>query len=143
MLAYGFRRFTAHSTLAAMLLGALPAYAGNDAPAPPAGAAATPAPPTEATIKEARDHYEAGLALYADGEFQRAAIEFDRAYELVAHYRALYNIGQVRIQLHDYARAMKALQAYLKEGGSKIEAERKKSVQDDLEMLATRTALLT
>ncbi|HEV8548074.1 MAG TPA: PEGA domain-containing protein [Polyangiaceae bacterium] len=146
MLGLGFRRFTSYSTIGALLLSALPAYAGNDAPAPAQGAAATPAaatPPSEATIKEARDHYEAGLALYSDGEFQRAAIEFDRAYELVPNYRALYNIGQVRIQLHNYARAMTALKAYLKEGGSKIEAERKKSVQDDLEMLSTRTALLT
>jgi tetratricopeptide (TPR) repeat protein len=109
----------------------------------PAGEGAAASPPTEAATKEARDHYEAGLALYSDGEFQRAAIEFDRAYELVPNYRALYNIGQVRIQLHNYARAMKALQAYLKEGGSKIDAERKKSVNDDLEMLSTRTALLT
>lgn len=109
---------------------------------PSAGAASAAAAPNEAAIREASDHYEAGLALYADGEFQRAAIEFDRAYELVPNYRALYNIGQVRIQLHNYARARKALQSYLKEGGDKIEAERRKSVSDDIEMLKTRTATL-
>lgn len=131
---------TASFTLLTVWLGAAaPAFA-EEAP-PAAGAVAQP--PSEEAIKEARDHYEAGLALYSDGEFQRAAIEFDRAYELVPNYRALYNIGQVRIQLHNYARAMKALQAYLKEGGDKISADRKKSVADDLEMLATRTALLT
>jgi len=133
-------RVASSSLLAALLLGAAPAHA-DEAPAA-ASAAAAPAAPSEATIKEARDHYEAGLALYSDGEFQRAAIEFDRAYELVPNYRALYNIGQVRIQLHNYARATKALQAYLKEGGTKIDADRKKSVMDDLEMLATRTATL-
>jgi tetratricopeptide (TPR) repeat protein len=132
-------RVASSSLLAAGLLGAVPAYADE---APAAGAAVAPAPPSEATVKEAREHYEAGLALYSDGEFQRAAIEFDRAYELVPNYRALYNIGQVRIQLHNYARATKALQAYLKEGGTKIDAERKKSVMDDLEMLTTRTATL-
>jgi tetratricopeptide (TPR) repeat protein len=131
-------RFASSSLVAALLLGTVPAYADDAAAA--AGAAAAPAPPTDATIKEARDHYEAGLALYSDGEFQRAAIEFDRAYELVPNYRALYNIGQVRIQLHNYARATKALKAYLQQGGDKVDAERKKSVQDDLEMLATRTA---
>jgi tetratricopeptide (TPR) repeat protein len=112
--------------------------------APPATDSAAPAngAPTEASIREASDHYEAGLALYADGEFKRAAIEFDRAYELVPNYRALYNIGQVRIQLHDYARAYKALQSYLQEGGDKIDADRRKSVSDDLQMLATRTATL-
>jgi tetratricopeptide (TPR) repeat protein len=115
------------------------ARAGDDA-APAADSAAPATAPNEAAIREASDHYEAGLALYADGEFKRAAIEFDRAYELVPNYRALYNIGQVRIQLHDYARAYKALKAYLKEGGDKIDAERRKSVSDDLEMLTTRTA---
>lgn len=131
---------TATFTILGVWLGAAaPAFAAD---APPAQAAAAE-PPSEAAIKEARDHYEAGLALYSDGEFQRAAIEFDRAYELVPNYRALYNIGQVRIQLHNYARAMTALRAYLKEGGDNISADRKKSVADDLEMLSTRTALLT
>src|SRR5690349_19521156 len=133
-------RVAPSSLLLAVALFALPAHAGNDTPAE--GAAAPAAAPTEAAIREASEHYEAGLELYADGEFKRAAIEFDRAYELVPNYRALYNIGQVRIQLHDYARAMKALQAYLKEGGEKIDADRKKTVHDDLEMLATRTATL-
>jgi tetratricopeptide (TPR) repeat protein len=123
----------------AIALCALPAQAAD----PPAEGAAPTAAPTEAAVREASDHYEAGLELYADGEFKRAAIEFDRAYELVPNYRALYNIGQVRIQLHDYARAMKALQAYLKEGGDKIDAARKKTVADDLAMLATRTATLS
>jgi tetratricopeptide (TPR) repeat protein len=133
-------RVAPSSLLLAVALFALPAHAGNDTPAE--GAAAPAAVPTDAAIREASEHYEAGLELYADGEFKRAAIEFDRAYELVPNYRALYNIGQVRIQLHDYARAMKALQAYLKEGGEKIDADRKKTVHDDLEMLATRTATL-
>ena len=129
-------RVALSSLLAASLLSAAPARADE---APPAAAAT---PPSEATIKEASDHYEAGLALYSDGEFQRAAIEFDRAYELIPNYRALYNIGQVRVQLHNYARATKALRAYLEQGGNKIDADRKKSVLDDLEMLATRTATL-
>ncbi|HTQ06000.1 MAG TPA: PEGA domain-containing protein [Polyangiaceae bacterium] len=132
------------SALVLALVTASPTAAfAEDAPPPAAeGAAPAAAAPSEAAIREASDHYEAGLALYADGEFKRAAIEFDRAYELVPNYRALYNIGQVRIQLHDYARASKALKAYLKEGGDKIDPERKKSVSDDIEMLATRTATL-
>lgn len=129
-------RVALSSLLAASLLATAPAYADET---PPAAAAA---PPSEAVIKEASDHYEAGLALYSDGEFQRAAIEFDRAYELIPNYRALYNIGQVRVQLHNYARATKALRAYLEQGGDKIDPERKKSVLDDLAMLATRTATL-
>ncbi len=135
-------RLVSTSTLVASLFGSLPAFAADGPATAPQGGAATAAPPTEAAVKEASEHYQIGLALYADGEFNRAAIEFDRAYELVPNYRALYNIGQVRIQLHNYARATKALEAYLKEGGDKIDADRKKSVNDDLEMLKTRTATL-
>lgn len=141
MLVRPISRVSSTLVLAFVLASPAPAFA-DDAPATPADSAAPAAAPNEAAIREASDHYEAGLALYADGEFKRAAIEFDRAYELVPNYRALYNIGQVRIQLHDYARASKALKAYLKEGGDKIDADRRKSVSDDLEMLATRTATL-
>src|SRR5688500_11421447 len=79
------RRVAPSSLVFAVALFALPVQAADEVPAAPA------AGPSEAAIREASDHYEAGLELYADGEFKRAAIEFDRAYELVPNYRALYN----------------------------------------------------
>jgi hypothetical protein len=69
-------------------------------------------------------------------------IEFERTYELVPDYRVLYNIGQVRIQLGDYARARTALEQYLQEGAAQIPAARGEAVKNDLEMLEGRTATL-
>lgn len=109
----------------------------GQASAEPAGAK-----PSDVDLKEARVRYDRGLELYKEGEFALAVIEFERAYALVPDYRVLYNIGQVRIQLAQYARARRVLEQYLAEGGDRIAEDRKKSVQADLEMLAMRTGTL-
>jgi PEGA domain len=129
---------------------AAPASA-NDAKAstPPASSAGASAPVTQATappdalaLATAARHYDAGLRLYSEAEFALAVLEFERAYELTSDYRVLYNIGQVRIQLSAYARALKTLQQYLKDGEGKISPERVEQVHRDLELLAGRTATL-
>ena len=119
----------------------LPA-ATSSTPGPAPGTAAAADPAADAAKVEARQRYDRGTQLYAEAEFALAVIEFERAYTLVPDYRVLYNIGQVRIQLAQYSRAKKALEQYLAEGGEQIAAERKASVQADLEMLASRTATL-
>lgn len=117
------------------------------APADPATSGAQPpAPgdqPSEAAIQEAGQRYDRGLKMYAEGDYALAVIEFERAYELVPDYRVLYNIGQVRIQLGNYARARRALEQYLKEGGDRVSPDRRKAVESDLEMLEARTGTLT
>lgn len=115
------------------------------APAPATEAPASAAPaaaPTPEVLKEAADHYQRGLSLYGEGEFVLALVEFERAYQLTPNYRVLYNIGQVRIQLGRYAKGREALEEYLKQGGTSINAERTAAVTKDLEMLAERTAML-
>jgi len=98
--------------------------------------------PNKEAVQEAGKHYSRGLSLYSDGDYALAVIEFDRAYALVADYRVLYNIGQVRVQLSNYAKARQALERYLSEGGDKVTTERRRAVTADLEMLAARTATL-
>ncbi|MET0413292.1 MAG: PEGA domain-containing protein [Polyangiaceae bacterium] len=117
------------------------AAAATAAPTAP-GAAATPAPSEEVTA-EARRRFDRGIELYADGDFSLALIEFNRAFQLVSNYRVLYNIGQVNLQLARYADARRALEAYLKQGGSDVPEDRASSVQRDLAMLEQRTAFLT
>jgi tetratricopeptide (TPR) repeat protein len=106
------------------------------APTPEASAAGAP---SEEALAEAARRYDLGLKLYAEGEFRLAVIEFERTYEITKDYRVLYNIGQVRIQLGNYAKAIGFLNDYLKLGGDKITEERKKAVEADLEMLTSRT----
>lgn len=98
--------------------------------------------PSKELVQEAGEHYRRGLNLYTDGEHALAAIEFDRAYALVADFRVLFNIGQVRIQLNHYAKARRALERYLGEGGKRIGSERRERVHRDLEMLSLRTGTL-
>jgi tetratricopeptide (TPR) repeat protein len=146
LLASGLRR---RSTIAALsilaglgsALLASPAEAQQPA-APAAGSGKAAAPPSEAAVQEAGQRYDRGLKMYAEGDYSLAVIEFERAYELVPDFRVLYNIGQVRIQLANYARARRALTQYLQEGGERVSEDRKKAVENDLDMLATRTGTL-
>src|SRR5687768_4278200 len=92
------------------------AFAADPPPTAAPAAPATGAPADDAADPykvEARQRYDRGIRLYAEGEFALAVIEFERAYTLVPDYRVLYNIGQVRIQLAQYARARKSLDQYL------------------------------
>jgi hypothetical protein len=109
-----------------------PAAAPTPEPAKPA--------PDAAAKKEARTRFERGTQLYGDGEYSLALADFERAYALVPDYRVLYNIAQVNIQLGQYARALVTLKEYVARGSSELSADRTKSVQQDLDMLATRTA---
>jgi tetratricopeptide (TPR) repeat protein len=98
--------------------------------------------PNKDAVREAGEHYGRGLSLYSEGDYALAVIEFDRAYTLVSDYRVLYNVGQVRIQLGNYAKARVALERFLKEGGDKVSPDRLHSVEADLKMIAARTATL-
>jgi len=124
--------------------------AGQDKAAPDKAAAteaggaqtadAKPEPPDPETVKRAGSHFERGLQLYNDAEDRLALIEFERAYQLVPNYKVQYNIAQVSIQIGRYARAVHALEQYLKDGGDEISPERRADVEKDLKMLAGRTA---
>jgi hypothetical protein len=91
---------------------------------------------------EAARHHERGAELCASGEYSRAAREFERAYELVPDYQVLYDVGQARIRLGQYARAHAALTRYLAEGASQIPDDTRRRVEADLELIAQKTGVL-
>lgn len=111
-------------------------------PAAPSAAAAPPAAPSPAVVAEAKQRFDRGIDLYSEGEYPLALIEFTRAYQLVPNYRVLYNIGQVGIQLGQYANARRALEEYVQKGGDTLSAERRAGLAKDLEMLERRTAFV-
>jgi PEGA domain-containing protein len=129
---------------------AAPTPTPSAAPAP-AAAPSTPgttseaeaATPSPEVMAEAKQRFDRGYELYEEGEYPLALIEFNRAYELVPNYRVLYNIGQVCIQLGQYANARRALESYVEKGGDSLAPERKTAVKKDLEMLGRRTAYVT
>src|SRR6478735_9099060 len=137
-----FARLSGYGAFVCLALSASQtAWAQAEAPAAP-GPAASSAPSPE-VLKEAGERYARGLALYGDGEFLLALVEFERAYQLSNNYKVLYNIGQVRMQLARYAKAKEALEEYLKLGGTSLSAERTQAVNKDLATLAERTASLS
>ena len=129
---------------------AKPAAEATEAPKPAlessepiaAGAATGEKSPSEAVVLEAKQRFDRGFELYDEGEYPLALIEFSRAYELVPNYRVLYNIGQVCIQLGQYANARRALEDYREKGGEELSRERREAIAKDLEMLGVRTAFL-
>lgn len=92
---------------------------------------------------DARARVKRGLELYDEGEYRLSLTELQRAYDLVPNYKVLYNIGQVRIQLGEYAEAQRVLRRYLDDGKEEIGAERRADVEKDLAMLAGRVAVVT
>jgi hypothetical protein len=110
-----------------------------DAPKP---ADAKPAETKSSEAKEAEQHFARARQLYDEGDFGLALVEFRRAYDLSPNYRVLYNIGQVNIQLFNYAAARAALEKYLQDGGNEISAGRRTQTEADLKMLRERTAYL-
>jgi PEGA domain len=92
---------------------------------------------------EARTRYERAVKLYEDGAYDAALAEFTRAYELNPSYKVLYNVGQVRVAVQDYAGALEAFQQYLREGGGKISESRSEAVRKELAKLEQRVARIT
>lgn len=109
----------------------------------PIAASAQPAPPVGAKPEvpdEGRDHFNRGVALFREGDYRAALVEFRRAYAISHNYKALYNIGQTEFEVQDYAGARTSFQKYLVEGGAEIEAGRRAEVEADVKKLDGRVA---
>jgi tetratricopeptide (TPR) repeat protein len=79
--------------------------------------------------EDAGAHFERGVGFFRDHDYTAAMVEFKKAYELDPHYRVLFNLGQTSKELKDYAAALTSFERYLTEGGDKIDAERRKTVE--------------
>lgn len=117
-------RFT--MTLAAALAVALPAGSALAQPAP----------------DEMRQHLDKGTKLYAEGAYEAALIELQRAYDVSGNYKILYNMGLVRMVTKDFAGALRDYQTYLQKGGAEVPAARRAEVQKEIEKLAGLVAKL-
>lgn len=66
-------------------------------------------------MARARNHFEAGRALYNLGNYADAAREFSAGYELVHRPQFLINLGQCYRKMNDLDRARDMYQQFLKE----------------------------
>lgn len=113
-----------------------PAPVRADAPPsaepPPAGEVSPPAPssppPAASALDEGRRHFEQGVALYQDGDFQSALGEFEASLRANPAPGVLYNVGLTQKMLFRYTEAIETLSRYLAEAdprpGRRAEVER-------------------
>ncbi|HEX3698283.1 MAG TPA: PEGA domain-containing protein [Polyangia bacterium] len=92
---------------------------------------------------EARVHFDQGVQLFRDGDFQAAAIEFRRAYDTEPNFRVLYNVGQACTEAKDYACALNSFSGYLDQGGVEVPAARRTQLEQQMEKLRVRTGRLS
>jgi PEGA domain-containing protein len=99
-----------------------PAVAGGavaaSAPSPSALAGPT-SPPTPARLAEARLHFQQGVALFREQNYDAALAEFHGAYGISGEPIVLYNLGLTYKALFRYGEAMEILERYLAESASR------------------------
>jgi hypothetical protein len=90
--------------------------------------------------KAAAAHFERGLALAKNGELEAAAAEFEDAYRASPHYSVLYNLGQAYASVGKPIDAVVALEQFLREGGDRVNAQRRTDVERLLKSQRDRVA---
>lgn len=98
---------------------------------------------TPAEKEKAKEHYARGVELFSEADYQASLLEFKRAQGLSKSYKVLSNIGQVNVQLNDYAGAIDAFDGYLRDGDGDIPADRKAEVRAQIAKFQTRVAKVT
>jgi len=108
-----------------------------------AGSAWAEEPVNDAVKTEASSHFRQGGELFREGAYRAALVELQRAHALLPDYRVLFNIGQTQLQLGEYVEAIRAFEAYLVQGGSAVDPQRRQETEKDLIMLRKRVATLS
>jgi hypothetical protein len=97
----------------------------------------------EQQMAEASPHFDRGATFYREGDYAAALIEFKTAYGLSPSWQVLFNIGQCYFQLHDYPNAYLTLQRFAREGGDRVVAEDRATLDTELPDLANRVGKVT
>jgi hypothetical protein len=135
-----------HPGVAALLIlcGASPRALANEpvvsAPKPGAAGTTTPgtpiapaSPPTPAKLGEARLHFQQGVALYKEQNYDAALAEFLGAYAISGEPIVTYNVGLTYKALFRYSEAMETLERYLDESaarGHPVSKDRRAEVEN-------------
>ena len=91
---------------------------------------------------EAKKHFQLGVELNNREQYDQAADQFQRAYELSRDYRYLYNLGLTYVWRWKPVEASECFQRYLREGGARISAERRAVVEREIARQRSRLAWL-
>jgi hypothetical protein len=91
---------------------------------------------------DARGHFRRGIEHYNEGSYDAALAEFQQAYEIAPAHQVLYNIARVHAALGNAVEAASAYQRYLDEGEHQLSAERRREVEQALEVQRARIGRL-
>lgn len=91
---------------------------------------------------EARTHFDRGVTLAKQRNYRDALSEFQLAYAAFPNYSVLYNIAQAQILLERPSAAIATLERYLAEGGTQIDAQRRREVDASISRQREKTASL-
>ncbi len=100
--------------------------------------AASFAAPSPADIAAAKEHFERGVKLYDETDWQASLVEFKRAYSLSGRWEVLFNIGYAQFQLQSYSDALATFERYLAEGDTKVPADKRERVTREIADLRGR-----
>lgn len=109
----------------------------------PAEAAPAVVPLAEALSGEAKEAYDSGKLLYADGDFAGAKLKFERAHELSKDARLLWNMAAAEKQQRRYDRVLTLVERYLSEGGDKLTEADRQEAKSLVEMVRALVADVT
>lgn len=71
----------------------------------------------------ASGHFQQGVALFGEADYNAALVEFKAAYSIAPNVEVLFNIGQTEFQLQKYASALETLEKYVADGGTAHKAD--------------------
>jgi len=90
----------------------------------------------EGDKEKAVEHFKKATALYDEGNYEAALVEFKTSYKVLPNWKLLYYIGLTRQALNDYVGAEKDFTAYLEEGKDKVPEDKRSSVEESLKKLS-------
>jgi hypothetical protein len=121
-----------------------PASAASPTTSSPGPPPAVPAPPSlaDSLVGAAREDYAAARVLYADGDYARALLRFESAYEASRDPRLLWNAAVCQKAMGHYVKAMGLVRRYIDSGSPLITPEAIRSAQAFVAAAESRTARL-
>ena len=99
-------------------------------------------PKSDASHDAAQDAHRHALELFDRGHYAEALAEFKRAYGIAPSFRILYNMGLSDVALGDALGAVEVYSKYLRQGGERIPAERRATVEAEIARLSKQLAWL-
>lgn len=91
---------------------------------------------------EASRHFKLGVRLYAEGKYDEALIEFQRAYTLSPHPSVLYNIAASHRELSHYADSIEFFEQFLREAEGQVKPDLLERARQELDEVRGRIGMV-